>query len=139
MASAPEVRTSSAGAGGAAPALGVAAVLFCLFFASLALYAVGQLRGMAGDLQAVDLRLSTLESMNRKLDRLGTVTATLKTMQQQLAETNGSLGRTNRLLHATNGSITRMQTDIRTLSSIRGDIHEMVHKISGSFLFRNVK
>ena len=127
--------------------------LLVLGLAVLGLYAVHELQGMAGNLQQVSVRLGTLESMNHKLDRLETVSASLARMQTQLRATNGSLGETNQLLRITNAkldvtnratlemseALKRTESDIRALGTIRGDIHQMAHKIAGSFLFKGVK
>lgn len=121
-------------------------IVLVVGFAVLSAFAVRELVSMAGNLQMVSTRLGTLEAMNQKLgdmdqklDRLQTVAGGLATMRTELNETNAQLGATNRSTDAMRGSLTRMESDIRTLSSIRGDIHLMVHKIAGSFLFKSVK
>lgn len=121
-------------------------IVLVVGFAVLSAFAVRELVSMAGNLQMVSTRLGTLEAVNQKLgdmdqklDRLQTVAGGLATMRTELNETNAQLGATNRSTDAMRGSLTRMESDIRTLSSIRGDIHLMVHKIAGSFLFKSVK
>ena len=124
----------------------VAAGVLTLLFLAIALYAIAEVRFMADDLARVDSRLGALSTMDRKLDELQGVSNKLTTMKRQLDITNGSLHDTNRLLSrtnakldSTNAKLRTTENSIRSLSSIRGDIHEMSRKISGSFLFRGVK
>lgn len=121
-------------------------VIFGAAFLAIALYAIAEVHSMAGELARVDSRLGTLSTMNQKLDELQNVSGKLSTMKLQLSRTNSSLQDTNRLLartnakiDATNANLSSTEKSIVSLSSIRGDIHEMSRKISGSFLFRGVK
>ena len=124
----------------------IAAIMCILLAFALGVYAVGQLQSMAANLQRVESRLSALQAVDRKLDGLQEISAALGTMRRQLRETNTSLVKTNGLLvttnsklAATNSKLNATEGDVRSLSSIRGDIHEMSRKISGSFLFRGVR
>lgn len=107
-----------------------------LVFVAAALYALIQLQIMVGDIERLDARLQTLSVMSRQFDETN---RSLRLTNNLLAETNAKLEATNNKLNSTNASLRQTRSDIKALSSIRGDIHEMAHKLSGSFLFRGVK
>jgi ABC-type transporter Mla subunit MlaD len=119
---------------------------------------------MTTELGSVSQHISALDAMNRKLDgiaamqqRLDSVDAHLTGMQRTLVQTNvkldttnghlvtaiGQLSSTQSKLGDMDGQLKGMSGEMRgvgsSLTAMRGDIHTMVHKIDGSFLFRGVK
>lgn len=105
------------------------AAILILLFAIAAVYALMQLQTMIADIKRVDARLQTLSVVSRQLEETN----------RSLRLTNLLLAETNAKLDATNSKLNRTNADIKTLTTIRSDIHEMAHKLSGSFLFRGVK
>lgn len=101
-----------------------------------AIYILVQLQIMIGDLKRVDSRLQTLSVMSRQFEDTN---RSLTLTNALLAETNAKIDATNKKLNATNDSLRGTHADLKALAGIRGDIHEMAHKLSGSFLFRGVK
>jgi hypothetical protein len=134
----------------------ISVVLAAAFVAVVAVSAQIGLRYLAAatdDLRRMDARLSTLDTMNHKLDRLASVEAGLGAMRGQLGTTVGLLRRTNTLLDETRTDLkgtgpairqvarttSAMAASLRSVDAMRADIHEMSHKLDGSFLFRGVK
>ena len=119
------------------------AVAVSILAALVTMHVVGQLDVMSSDLNQVRDGLENLTTMNQKLDRLDHVSRVLHQMDEDLTVTN-------RLLMTADDRLAHMSTDSGaagrslaamkgTLSSMRGDIHIMSRKLSGSFLFRSVK
>jgi septal ring factor EnvC (AmiA/AmiB activator) len=112
---------------------------------------------MNATLGSVATRMTALDPMSRKLDRLAgmqaqlstldrhlrDMNATMHSMDGKLSATNARLASTQRHLGSMDGKLTLMTAEMkaldRDLASMRGDIHTMAHKIGGSFLFRGVK
>jgi hypothetical protein len=134
----------------------IAVFLAAVFVAIVAISATVGLRYLAAtaaDVHRMDDRLATLDTMNRKLDRLANVEGGLGAMRGQLGTTVALLRRTNALLDTTSSNLTgagpairrvaqttsAMAADLRSLDGMRADIHQMSHKLEGSFLFRGVK
>jgi septal ring factor EnvC (AmiA/AmiB activator) len=108
-------------------------------------------------LGSVATRMTALDPMSRKLDRLAgmqgqlstldrhlrEMNATMQSMDAKLSATNARLASTQQHLGSMDAKLALMTTEMkmldRDLASMRGDIHTMAHKISGSFLFRAVK
>jgi hypothetical protein len=132
---------------------GLAALAFLALLLTTGSRALGDLEAMQADLHHLNGQLATLDDMNRKLDRLATVSTGLSALRGELEGTRSQLRETNRLLvHANakldgtsasvasmSGSLRIMERDLGSLNAMRSDIHTMVHKIGGSFLFRGVK
>jgi hypothetical protein len=125
-----------------------------------AMHALQALDSMQADVHHMDTRLATLDSMDRKLDGLAGMSGTLnglhgefdlttrqllianaelRVANRKLDTTNGKLGLTTASIGRMSGSLSKMQGDLSSLGEMRADIHTMVHKISGSFLFKGVK
>ena len=121
--------------------LGISGLLVLAAF--LIVHVFGQLNTMSSDLDQVRSSLANLTTMNLKLDKLSSMSQVLRQVDQELTVTN-------RLLATSNKRLAGMSADSRsagismagmahTLSLMRGDIHLMSRKLSGSFLFRSVK
>lgn len=119
------------------------AVVVLILTALVCMHVVGQLDAMSSDLNQVRSGLQNLTAMNQKLDRLSGMSLSLHQVDQHLTTTN-------RLLTTADAKLASMSSGSRAagmsladmarmLSSMRGDIHIMSRKLSGSFLFRSVK
>jgi hypothetical protein len=125
-------------------------VAFAIFGA---VRAIGDLETMQADVHRMNDRLGALDAMNRKLGQLNTMSHNLDSMRRRLDLTIGQLRQTNGLLVSTNvkldvangsmkdmvGTMLVMNRHLQSVDAMRADIHEMAHKLSGSFLFRGVK
>lgn len=128
---------------GAAISAAIAGIILVIALALVGVHVVAQLDSMASNLVRVNATLGTLKTMNRKLDMLKGMSATLHQMSDKLSITNASLVTANQRLSAmandsktAGSSLTGMR---RTLDQMQTDIHVMSHKISRSFLFRSIK
>lgn len=108
------------------------AAVFALAFLGLMIYGVALERGISADLNRLDGRLATLQQVERQL-------APLKSASASLHEANALLKSTNGKLDATEKAMLQMKADLRSVTSMRKDLHTMTHKVSHSFLFRGVK
>jgi methyl-accepting chemotaxis protein len=130
--------------------LAAATVVLCIFGA---VRAIGDLETMQADIHHMNDRLAVLEAMNGKLGQLNTMSNNLDSMRQRLDLTIGQLRQANDLLVTTNGKLDvangsmktmvgtmrGMSRQLQSVADMRADIHDMDHKLSGSFLFRGVK
>ena len=119
---------------------------------------------MTDQLGTVSQHLSSLDSMDRKLDGLGAMQKRLDTVDAHLGALQTTLDRANAKLDAANrrldtaigklsstdrtlgdmdrqfkGTSVQMRSVARSLVAMRGDVHTVAHKVDGSFLFRGVR
>ena len=92
-----------------------------LFFAVAVVYALVQLQVMIEDIKRVDARLQTLSVMSREFEDTNRL---LELTNALLAETNAKIDVTNKKLNTTNDSLGG-HADLKALTGIRGDIHEI--------------
>jgi hypothetical protein len=111
------------------------------------------LGAMQSDVQRMSVRMDALDQMNRKLDGLATMSRHVSSLNGQLQTMIGQIESMNRQLGLTNGKLAGVDGDMRGMSgtlqtmaqrlaaidAMRADIHQLVHKVNGSFLFRGVK
>jgi len=128
---------------------------------------IGDLESMQADVHRMSDRLGVLDSVNEKLGKLETVSSEVGSMQREvdlalagLRRANGLLATANGQLGTANGALARASSDVevangsmksliattrgmnrqlKAVGSMSADIHEMAHKLDGSFLFRGVK
>lgn len=151
-------RDERAGAGRENVRLWIAIAAFAAaVLIALAVYggvrALTVLGAMQSDVQRMSVRMSALDQMDRKLDGLAAMSRRVNSLNGQLDTMIGQVQSTNRQLARTNGTLAGVDGDMRGMSgtlqtmaqrlaaidAMRADIHQMVHKIDGSFLFRGVK
>ncbi len=119
---------------------------FAILAIAATLRALHDLETMDVEVQRMDGRLGSLDEMDKKLGRLDEMAGNLRSMRAQLREANALLVRADEKLDGATGSIRSMVTTMRqadrhlaAVDGMRADIHEMSHKLAGSFLFRGVK